>query len=64
VVVVFSSTVLRVDVDPSLNLVKSCSAVKKIFETDLIMDGFDELAKISLTRSCMLSYLKKENSLI
>ena len=54
---------LRVDVDPSdvlelLNLV-SCDATRKIVETDLIMDGFDELAKISLTRSCMLPYLIK-----
>lgn len=60
----FSSTVLRVDVDPRavlepLNLVVSCNATRKIFETDLIMDGFDELAKISLTRSCILSYLTK-----
>ena len=59
----FSSTVLRrVNVDPLLDLLKSCSATRKIIETDLIMDGFDELAKISLTRSCM-SDLRKLNNL-
>ena len=57
-VVEFSSTVLRrVDVDPSLNLVKPCSATRRMFVTDLITDGFDELATVSLIRSCMLSYL-------
>ena len=53
---------LRVDVDPAvleLLYLMSCNATRKILETDLIMVGFDELAKISLTRSCMLSYLIK-----
>lgn len=52
---------LRLDVEPCgvdelLNL-ESCDATRKIFKTDLIMDGFEELAKISLIRSCKLSYL-------
>ena len=56
----FSSIVPRVDVEPwlvlvLLDLMLSCSATRKIFETDRMMDGFDEFANVSLMRSCSVS---------
>ncbi len=56
----FSSMVPRVDVEPwlvlvLLDLMLSWSATRKIFETDRMMDGFDEFAKVSLMRSCSVS---------
>lgn len=49
-----SSTVLKVDADPRIpigRLELSCSATRNTFETERMMEAFDELAIVSLIRS-------------
>jgi hypothetical protein len=60
----FSSTVLRVDVEPTwelllLDLVASCKATRKMLETNRMIAAFEEFANVSLIRSCMVSYLPR-----
>lgn len=64
----FSSTTLRVEVDPAwvvlevvvlalLDLTGSWSATLKMVDTERMIDALEEILKVSLMRSWMVSYL-------